>query len=77
MAKRFQKFTGKQWVDIKRKDWKDTKAWDAAVEAKLPIRIVHESGSFKVIRNTDKLPEGKKLGNRKEVKVLEEEAVAA
>jgi hypothetical protein len=72
MAKRFQKFTGKKWVDIKRKDWKDTSGWDAAVEAQLPIRIVHHSGSFKVIKFAENLPEGKDLGQRKEPKVIQE-----
>ena len=72
MAKRFQKFTGKKWVDIKRKDWKDTAGWDAAVEEQLPIRIVHPTGSFKVIKFAENLPEGKDLGKRKEPKVIQE-----
>ncbi|MEK9895071.1 MAG: hypothetical protein VW577_06840 [Pelagibacteraceae bacterium] len=62
MAKRFQKFTGKRWTDINRKDWKDTKSWDAAIAAKQPIRIVHPNGGFKVIKFLENLPDGKKFG---------------
>tara|TARA_A100000172_G_scaffold23518_2_gene13665 strand:- start:5777 stop:5974 length:198 start_codon:yes stop_codon:yes gene_type:complete len=35
-----------------------------ADEAGKPIRIVHPSGSFKVIRNADNLPEGEPTSSR-------------
>jgi hypothetical protein len=75
MAKRFQKFTGKKWTNIVRKSWNDKTDWEAAIAAKMPIRIVHDSGSFKVIKFAENLPEGKEMGKRKQPKAVE--AVAA
>jgi len=61
MAKRTEKVTQAfhktRWVKIK----EGYEAYSKAVEDGLPIRILHPSGSFKVIRNGDNLPEGTEL----------------
>ena len=61
MAKRTEKITQAfrktRWVKIK----KGYEAYKKAVDGGLPIRILHPSGSFKVIRNGENLPEGTEL----------------
>ena len=61
MAKRTEKvtqaFRKTRWVKIK----EGYAAYSKAVEDGLPIRILHPSGSFKVIRNGENLPEGTEL----------------
>lgn len=48
------------WVDLaKGKD-----IFSRADKAGKPIRVLHPSGSFKVIRHADKLPEGEPTSSR-------------
>lgn len=56
MAKRTEKITQafrkNHWVKLK----EGYEVYKQAVEDGLPIRVVHPSGSFKVIKNTENLP---------------------
>jgi len=58
MAKRTEKitqsFSGTRWMKL-RDGWE---AFQKAKEDGKPIRILHPSGSFKVIHNASALPEG-------------------
>ena len=54
MAKQTQLFFDNQWFPIA----DGFEAFKAAKDGGFPIRILHDTGSFKVIHNVDKLPEG-------------------
>ncbi|MBC41013.1 MAG: hypothetical protein CML19_02110 [Pusillimonas sp.] len=45
------------WKDIPSKA-DDPKAYSKAVEGGVPVRVLHSTGSYKVIKNIDNLPEG-------------------
>jgi hypothetical protein len=53
MTKTFKAFAGKNWVSLTSGD-----AFREADKAGKPIRVEFANGSFKVIKNSDKLPEG-------------------
>lgn len=54
MAKQTQLFFNDEWLPIA----DGFESFKAAKEEGFPIRILHDTGSFKVIHNVDKLPEG-------------------
>jgi hypothetical protein len=54
MAKQTQLFFNNQWLPVS----EGFESFKAAKEEGFPIRILHDTGSFKVIHNVDKLPEG-------------------
>jgi len=56
MSKTFKAFAGKNWVTLTSGD-----AFREADKAGKPIRVEFDNGSFKVIKNLDKLPEGQPL----------------
>lgn len=49
--------TRNTWKDIPSKA-DDPKAYSKAVEGGVPVRVLHSTGSYKVIKNIDNLPEG-------------------
>ena len=49
--------TRNTWKDIPSKS-DDPQAYTKAVEGGVPVRVLHSSGSYKVIKNVDNLPEG-------------------
>ena len=49
--------TRNSWKDIPSKA-DDPQAYSKAVEGGIPVRVLHSSGSYKVIKNVDNLPEG-------------------
>lgn len=49
-----------EWVNLA----KGKEIFSKADKAGKPIRVLHPSGSFKVIRNADKLPEGEPTSSR-------------
>jgi|TARA_R110000751_G_scaffold65833_1_gene134580 hypothetical protein len=53
MSKTFKAFAGKNWVTLT-----SGEAFREADKAGKPIRVEFANGSFKVIKNSDKLPEG-------------------
>jgi|TARA_R110002124_G_scaffold276558_2_gene447384 hypothetical protein len=57
MTKTFKAFAGKNWVALTSRE-----AFKEADKAGKPIRIEFDNGSFRVIKNADKLPEGKPVG---------------
>jgi len=57
MTKTFKAFAGKNWVTLTSRE-----AFKEAEKAGKPIRIEFDNGSFRVIKNADKLPEGKPVG---------------
>ena len=54
MAKQTQLFFDNQWHPV----LEGFEAFKAAKDGGFPIRILHDSGSFKVIHNASALPEG-------------------
>ena len=54
MAKQTQLFFDNQWLPIE----DGFESFKAAKDEGFPIRILHPSGSFKVIHNASALPEG-------------------
>ena len=54
MAKQTQLFVNDEWHPVL-EGWE---AFKAAKDSGFPIRILHPSGSFKVIHNASALPEG-------------------
>jgi hypothetical protein len=57
MTKTFKAFAGKNWVALTSRE-----AFKEADKAGKPIRVEFANGSFRVIKNADKLPEGKPVG---------------
>ena len=57
MSKTFKAFAGKNWVSLTSRE-----AFKEADKAGKPIRVEFDNGSFRVIKNADKLPEGKPVG---------------
>jgi hypothetical protein len=57
MTKTFKAFAGKNWVALTSRE-----AFKEAEKAGKPIRVEFDNGSFRVIKNADKLPEGKPVG---------------
>ncbi len=57
MSKTFKAFAGKNWVALTSRE-----AFKEAEKAGKPIRVEFANGSFRVIKNADKLPEGKPVG---------------
>jgi len=57
MSKTFKAFAGTNWVALTSRE-----AFKEADKAGKPIRIEFDNGSFRVIKNADKLPEGKPVG---------------
>ncbi len=57
MTKTFKAFAGKNWVSLTSRE-----AFKEADKAGKPIRVEFANGSFRVIKNADKLPEGKPVG---------------
>jgi hypothetical protein len=57
MTKTFKAFAGKNWVTLTSRE-----AFKEAEKAGKPIRVEFDNGSFRVIKNADKLPEGKPVG---------------
>lgn len=54
MAKQTQLFFNNQWLPVA----EGYEAFKAAKSEGFPIRILHDTGSFKVIHNAEALPEG-------------------
>jgi len=54
MAKQTQLFINDEWLPV----LEGFEAFKAAKDSGMPIRVLHDSGSFKVIHNVDQLPEG-------------------
>lgn len=54
MAKSTQLFFNDEWINVA----EGFEAFKSAKESGFPIRVLHPSGSFKVIHNVDQLPEG-------------------
>ena len=54
MAKTTQLFFNDEWIELA----EGYEAFKSAKAEGFPIRIVHPSGSYKVISNADSLPEG-------------------
>ena len=54
MAKSTELFFNDEWIKMA----EGFESFKAAKSEGFPIRVVHPSGSFKVIHNADKLPEG-------------------
>ncbi len=54
MAKQTQLFFNNEWLPVS----EGFEAFKAAKDGGFPIRILHDTGSFKVIHNVDQLPEG-------------------
>lgn len=48
------------WIDLE----KGKDIFSKSAETGMPIRVLHPSGSFKVIRHADKLPEGEPTSSR-------------
>ena len=57
MTKKFKTFTGKHWVSLASRE-----EFKKAEKAGKPIRVEFANGSFRVIKNADKLPEGRPVG---------------
>ena len=57
MSKTFKAFAGKNWVALTSRE-----AFKKADKAGKPIRVEFDNGSFRVIKNADKLPEGRPVG---------------
>lgn len=55
-----KKSKGTTWIELDK--GKDN--FNKVVKVGRPIRVIHPSGSFKVIRNADNLPEGEPVSNR-------------
>ena len=54
MAKSTQLFFNNEWINVS----EGFEAFKAAKAEGFPIRVLHPSGSFKVIHNAEALPEG-------------------
>ena len=57
---KFQAFNAKnsKWTTLVHKEKGDRRAYDKAINAGKPIRVLHPNGSFKVIKNGECLPKG-------------------